>query len=179
MASDFLDQLYARADASEFPPVRAITRGPKHHWFSYYDKWQFDPSDRFALGMQVDFEHRSPTPARRPLAQRSRRSRHSTPIVRQVPRPIEDLAVRCSPFVIHHVRSHLVTAVPPARVTGAWRRWSLSKRNAATVPISPEGKRRIHRPPGQAGLTDGPYVGTSFAGSRPHSKDARSYRRWV
>jgi hypothetical protein len=62
MASDFLDQLYAQADASDFPPVRTITSGPKHHWFSYYDKWQFDPSDRFVLGMQVDFEHRSPTP---------------------------------------------------------------------------------------------------------------------
>jgi len=62
MASDFLDQLYARADVTDFPPIRTITRGPGHHWFSYYDKWQFDPGDRFALGMQVDFEHRSPTP---------------------------------------------------------------------------------------------------------------------
>ena len=42
-------------------PVRRITRGPKHHWFGYYDKLQFDPSGRYALGMQVDFEHRSPT----------------------------------------------------------------------------------------------------------------------
>ncbi|MCK4628723.1 MAG: hypothetical protein KAT56_06940, partial [Sedimentisphaerales bacterium] len=41
------------------PPVRAVTSGPKHHWFSYYDKWQFDPTDRFLLGMEVDFEHRS------------------------------------------------------------------------------------------------------------------------
>ena len=47
-----------RADA--LPPIRAITGGPKHHWFGYYDKWQFDPSSRIALGMQVDFEHRSP-----------------------------------------------------------------------------------------------------------------------
>ena len=62
MTTDFLDQLYAQADASDFPPIRSITRGPKHHWFSYYDKWQFDPGDRFALGMQVDFEHRSPSP---------------------------------------------------------------------------------------------------------------------
>jgi hypothetical protein len=42
------------------PPVRAITKGPKFHWFGYYDKWQFDPGDRYVLGMQVDFEHRSP-----------------------------------------------------------------------------------------------------------------------
>ena len=43
-------------------PSRAITSGPKHHWFGYYDKLQFDPSARYALGMQVDFEHRAPTP---------------------------------------------------------------------------------------------------------------------
>jgi len=43
------------------PPVRTITHGPKHHWFGYYDKLQFDPSCRYVLGMEVDFEHRSPT----------------------------------------------------------------------------------------------------------------------
>lgn len=41
-------------------PVRAIIHGPKYHWFGYYDKLQFDPSNRFVLGMQVDFEMRSP-----------------------------------------------------------------------------------------------------------------------
>lgn len=44
------------------PPVRAITRGPKFHWFGYYDKLQFDPAQRYVLGMEVDFEHRSPEP---------------------------------------------------------------------------------------------------------------------
>lgn len=43
-------------------PVRTITRGPKHHWFAYYDKLQFDPSVRYCLGNAVDFEHRSPGP---------------------------------------------------------------------------------------------------------------------
>jgi hypothetical protein len=52
----------ARAEASGFPPMRTVTHGPKHHWFGYYDKLQFDPSGRRLLGMQVDFEHRSPTP---------------------------------------------------------------------------------------------------------------------
>ncbi len=46
---------------ADFPPTRQITRGPKHHWFGYYDKLQFDQAGRFVLGMQVDFEHRSPT----------------------------------------------------------------------------------------------------------------------
>ena len=48
------------AGAEGLPPVRTITRGPKHHWFAYYDKLQFDPTCRYALGMEVDFEHRSP-----------------------------------------------------------------------------------------------------------------------
>ncbi len=47
--------------ASSLPPVRTITRGPKHHWFAYYDKLQFDPTVRYCLGNAVDFEHRSPT----------------------------------------------------------------------------------------------------------------------
>ena len=42
-------------------PVRVITHGPRQHWFGYYDKWQFDPSDRYVLANEVDFEHRSPT----------------------------------------------------------------------------------------------------------------------
>ena len=44
------------------PPVREITKGPKHHWFGYYDKLEFDPTDRYVLGMEVGFEHRQPTP---------------------------------------------------------------------------------------------------------------------
>lgn len=43
-------------------PIRAITRGPKHHWFGYYDKQLFDPTGRYVLGMEVDFEGRSPRP---------------------------------------------------------------------------------------------------------------------
>ena len=47
---------------ADLPPVRQFTRGPKHHWFGYYDKLQFDPTGRYALGMEVDFEGRSPRP---------------------------------------------------------------------------------------------------------------------
>jgi heme-degrading monooxygenase HmoA len=43
-------------------PARVITNGPKHHWFGYYDKLQFDPTNRFILGMEVNFEDRSPKP---------------------------------------------------------------------------------------------------------------------
>jgi len=43
-------------------PYRAITSGPKAHWFGYYDKYQFDPTGRYVLGMEVDFEDRPPRP---------------------------------------------------------------------------------------------------------------------
>lgn len=46
--------------AADLPPVRAITKGPKFHWFGYYDKLQFDPANRLVLGNEVTFEHRSP-----------------------------------------------------------------------------------------------------------------------
>ena len=52
----------ANSKPEDLPPIRAITRGPKFHWFSYYDKLQFDPSCRYVLGMEVNFEHRSPQP---------------------------------------------------------------------------------------------------------------------
>jgi hypothetical protein len=52
-----------RAFAEEkLPPVRQITRGPKFHWRGYYDKLLFDPTDRFIVANEVDFEGRSPTP---------------------------------------------------------------------------------------------------------------------
>jgi hypothetical protein len=56
-------QQSGRADEqTDLPPVRTITSGPRHHWFGYYDKLQFDPTSRYVLGMQVGFEHRSPKP---------------------------------------------------------------------------------------------------------------------
>ena len=61
LATTALPHWAAGAESQEeLPPVRAITRGPKHHWFSYYDKLEFDPTCRYVLGMEVDFEHRSP-----------------------------------------------------------------------------------------------------------------------
>src|SRR4051794_14980982 len=54
---------HVRSEPDEkLPPVRAITRGPKFHWFGYYDHLQFDPTGRYVLGMEVAFEHRSPGP---------------------------------------------------------------------------------------------------------------------
>ena len=53
----------SRAAGAVEVPVRTITRGPRHHWFAYYDKLQFDPQVRYCLGNAVGFEHRSPTAA--------------------------------------------------------------------------------------------------------------------
>ena len=48
-------------EKTDFPPMRVITKGPGFHWFGYYDKFQFDPTNRFVLSNKVSFEHRSPT----------------------------------------------------------------------------------------------------------------------
>src|SRR4051794_2048680 len=54
----------AKLQGAEGPlPVRAITKGPRFHWFGYYDKLQFDPTSRFALGTSNDFQHRLVTAA--------------------------------------------------------------------------------------------------------------------
>jgi len=43
-------------------PAQVLTDGPSHHWFGYYDKLEFDPTGRYVLAAQVDFEGRSPRP---------------------------------------------------------------------------------------------------------------------
>jgi hypothetical protein len=48
--------------AAALPPIRQLTRLPGFHWFGYYDKLQFSADDRYVLGNQVAFEHRSPKP---------------------------------------------------------------------------------------------------------------------
>ena len=42
------------------PTVRQITKGPKFHWFGYYDKLEFDQNDRYVLANQVDFQNKTP-----------------------------------------------------------------------------------------------------------------------
>lgn len=59
-----LDAAYAQAvelgPLETFVPYRQLTHGPRFHWFGYYDKREFDPSNRFVLSNEVDFEGRSP-----------------------------------------------------------------------------------------------------------------------
>jgi hypothetical protein len=42
------------------PPTRQLTSGSAFHWFGYYDKLETDPTGRYVLSMEVDFEHRTP-----------------------------------------------------------------------------------------------------------------------
>lgn len=43
-------------------PVKAVSRGPKHHFFGYYDKTPWDASGRFLLALEVDFLDGLPGP---------------------------------------------------------------------------------------------------------------------
>jgi hypothetical protein len=61
-AAGMLPRRLFSAESARSLPIRQITRGPKFHWFGYYDKLQFDPSGRYVLCMEADFEHRSPRP---------------------------------------------------------------------------------------------------------------------
>lgn len=59
---EFIGDTRGLESSTIYVPARVITHGPKHHWFGYYDKLQFDPSNRYVLCMEVDFEGRSPQP---------------------------------------------------------------------------------------------------------------------
>jgi hypothetical protein len=50
------------ATQPSFPEARAVTRGPKHHFFGYYDKSPWDVTGRYLLAMEVDFTGRDPKP---------------------------------------------------------------------------------------------------------------------
>ncbi len=42
-------------------PARAVTKGPMHHWFGYYDKCPWDKAGRYLLAMESEFCDRQPT----------------------------------------------------------------------------------------------------------------------
>ena len=60
-SDDSVEDIEQAAIVNQYVLTRFITKGPKHHWFGYYDKLEFDPSGRFVLTNQVNFEGRSPT----------------------------------------------------------------------------------------------------------------------
>ena len=56
--------IIAHAHADVPNPVRAhaVTSGPKHHFFGYYDKCPWDKSGQYLLAMEIDFCDRQPKP---------------------------------------------------------------------------------------------------------------------
>lgn len=53
-------RIASAADQENFPPARPVTRGPKSHFFGYYDKCPWDRSGRYLLAMEIDFFERQP-----------------------------------------------------------------------------------------------------------------------
>ncbi|MEA3345060.1 MAG: hypothetical protein U9Q78_02240 [Chloroflexota bacterium] len=50
---------------SLYPPARAVTSGPGHHFFGYYDKCPWGASGRYMLALETPFMDRPPTGADR------------------------------------------------------------------------------------------------------------------
>jgi len=49
------------SDIHGYPVARAVTSGPKYHYFGYYDKFPWDASGRCLLGLETRFMDRPPT----------------------------------------------------------------------------------------------------------------------
>ena len=45
-----------------FPEAKAVTSGPNHHFFGYYDKCPWDATGRYLLALETAFVDRPPTP---------------------------------------------------------------------------------------------------------------------
>ena len=52
----------SKARFEAFYPVERLTCKRKFHWGSYYDVQSFDPTNRYVVANEVEFEDRSPTP---------------------------------------------------------------------------------------------------------------------
>jgi hypothetical protein len=52
---------FKSSDISSLIP-RAVTKGPRHHFFGYYDKCPWDSTGRYLLGLETEFMHRPPGP---------------------------------------------------------------------------------------------------------------------
>jgi hypothetical protein len=52
----------ARSAEPQYPPARAVTGGPKSHFFGYYDKCPWDRAGRYLLALEIGFCDRQPQP---------------------------------------------------------------------------------------------------------------------
>jgi hypothetical protein len=62
LAGSFLRAQPPKPDNPVKVPARAVTRGPKHHFFGYYDKTPWDKTGRYLLVMGSEFCDRQPGP---------------------------------------------------------------------------------------------------------------------
>lgn len=62
VAAPFIFARQPKAEAPVKVPARAVTTGPKHHWFGYYDKTPWDATGRYLLVNETDFVDRQPKP---------------------------------------------------------------------------------------------------------------------
>lgn len=56
------DPAFTQGRMEAYVPIRAVTQGDQPHWFGYYDKDQFDSTNRYLLGMRPPFEGKTPGP---------------------------------------------------------------------------------------------------------------------
>ena len=53
---------WAAPSTRDYPQAVAATRGPRHHFFGYYDKHPWDATGRYLLAMEIGFMGRHPEP---------------------------------------------------------------------------------------------------------------------
>lgn len=58
----FLLLMAATCAPAQDAAIRAVTHGPKHHFFGYYDVTPWDKTDRYILANEIDFIGRQPKP---------------------------------------------------------------------------------------------------------------------
>jgi len=49
-------------NTSSYPAAAPVTAGPRHHFFGYYDKFPWDSTGRYMLGLETTFIDRPPEP---------------------------------------------------------------------------------------------------------------------
>ena len=42
-------------------PLESLTRGPRHHFFGYYDKFRWDSTGRYVLALEATIMDRPPS----------------------------------------------------------------------------------------------------------------------
>jgi hypothetical protein len=60
LLGSFAASAHAQPGDSDKPQAKAVTSGPKHHFFGYYDKCPWDKTGRYLLANEIGFINRQP-----------------------------------------------------------------------------------------------------------------------